>query len=132
MGCAVKASSLSTFHVRFLGWRGAMARKRTEYSAEERKDLWDRWKHGESISDIGGALDRAPGTIHCTIAVTEAWLRRSRLALTLGEREESSRGVAGGDSAGRIAARLGRSTSTATGELIPPWWWVPLLGRRVR
>lgn len=43
--------------------------------------------------------------------------RRSRLALTLREREEISRGVAAGDSARRIAARLGRSPSTVAREL---------------
>ncbi|MGI8478542.1 MAG: IS30 family transposase [Gaiellaceae bacterium] len=98
-----------------------MARKRREYSARERRELWERWKRGESISDIGRALDRAPGTTHCTIrqsgGVAPAERRRSRLALTLPEREEISRGVAAGDSARRIAARLGRSPSTVAREL---------------
>ncbi len=43
--------------------------------------------------------------------------RRSRLALTSSEREEISRGVAAGESARRLAARLGRSPSTVTREL---------------
>ncbi len=43
-----------------------MGRKRREYSAVERWELWDRWKRNSSISDIGRALDRAPGTIHET------------------------------------------------------------------
>jgi len=98
-----------------------VARKRREYSARERRELWERWKRGESISDIGRALDRAPGTIHCTIrqsgGVAPAERRRSPLALTLPEREEISRGVAAGDSARRIAARLGRSPSTVAREL---------------
>ncbi len=98
-----------------------MARKRREYSARERRELWERWKRGESISDIGRALDRAPGTIHCTIrqsgGVAPAERRRSPLALRLPEREEISRGVAAGDSARRIAARLGRSPSTVAREL---------------
>jgi IS30 family transposase len=98
-----------------------MARKRREYSAAERRELWDRWKRGESISEISRALDRAPGTIHCTIreygGVAPRERRRSRLALTLREREEISRGVAAGDSARGIAARLGRSPSTVTREL---------------
>jgi IS30 family transposase len=83
--------------------------------------LRERWKRGESISDIGRALDRAPGTIHCTIrqygGVVPRERRRSRLALTLEEREEISRGVAAGDSARAIAARLGRALSTVTREL---------------
>jgi len=98
-----------------------LARKRREYSAQERRELWERWKRGESISEIGRALDRAPGTIHDTIrqhgGVAPPQRRRSRFALTLQEREEISRGVAAGDSARRIASRLGRSPSTIAREL---------------
>ena len=98
-----------------------LARRRREYSAQERRELWERWKRGESISEIGRALDRAPGTIHCTIrehgGVPPRERHRSRLALTLEEREEISRGVAAGESARRIASRLGRSPSTITREL---------------
>ncbi len=98
-----------------------MQRKRREYSAAERRELWDRWKRGESISDIGRALDRAPGTIHQTIrqhgGVVPSERRRGRLTLTVSEREEISRGVAAGESARRVAARLGRSPSTVTREL---------------
>lgn len=98
-----------------------MARARREYSVRERRELWERWKRGESISEIGRALDRAPGTIHCTIrqhgGVPPRERRRSRLALTLQEREEVSRGIAAGESARTIAARLGRAPSTVTREL---------------
>jgi len=98
-----------------------MRRKRREYSQAERKELWERWKRGETISDIARALDRAPGTIHCTIreqgGVVPRERRRSRLALTLAEREEISRAVAAGESARRVAARLGRSPSTVSREL---------------
>jgi IS30 family transposase len=98
-----------------------MARARREYSAQERRELWQRWKRGESISEIGRALDRAPGTIHCTIrqhgGVPPRERRRSRLALSVEEREEISRGVAVGESARAIAARLGRAPSTISREL---------------
>jgi IS30 family transposase len=98
-----------------------LARRRREYSAQERRELWERWKRGESVSEIGRALERAPGTISCTIrlrgGVAPTERRRSRLALTLREREEISRGVAAGESARGIAARLGRAPSTITREL---------------
>lgn len=98
-----------------------MAARRRGYSAGERRELWERWKRGESVSEIARALDRAPGTIHCTIrqhgGLAPRKRRRSRLALTLVEREEISRGVAAGESARRIALRLGRSPSTVTREL---------------
>jgi hypothetical protein len=54
-----------------------MRRKRKEYSVVERRELWDRWKRGESISDIGRALDRAPGTIHYTTVRTGVSFRPS-------------------------------------------------------
>jgi transposase, IS30 family len=98
-----------------------MARKRREYSAAERRELWQRWKRGECFADIARALDRAPATIFCTIrregGVAPPERRRSRLALTLGEREEISRGIAAGRSARRIAACLSRSPSTVTREI---------------
>jgi IS30 family transposase len=98
-----------------------MARRRRQYSAGERRELWERWKRGESVSEIGRALERPQSTIQHTIGrhggVAPVERRRSRLALTLHEREEISRGVAAGESARRIAARLGRAPSTVTREL---------------
>lgn len=98
-----------------------MARKRRGYSAAERKELWERWKRGETVSDIARALERAPGTIHCTLrergGIAPPERRRGRLALTLTEREEISRGIAAGESARKIAARLSRAPSTVTREV---------------
>jgi IS30 family transposase len=98
-----------------------VARERRRFSTRERRELWERWRRGESVSEIGRALDRAAGTIHCTIrqhgGVAPPQRRRSRLALTLLEREEISRGVAAGDSARAVAARLGRAPSTIAREL---------------
>jgi len=90
--------------------------RRRPYSAEERRELWARWKSGESVSEIGRALGRERSTIHRTIreygGVAPPERRRGRLALKLSEREEISRGVAAGQSARWIAARIGRSAST--------------------
>jgi IS30 family transposase len=91
------------------------------YSASERRELWERWKRGESISEIGRALDRAPGTILTTLkergGIAPPERRRSRLALTLSEREEISRGIAAGESGRAIARRLGRSAATICREI---------------
>jgi len=98
-----------------------VARKRRWYSARERRELWERWRRGESVSEIGRALDRGTGTVHAQIrqrgGLPPPERRRSRLALTLAEREEISRGVAAGASARAIAFRLGRAPSTVTREL---------------
>jgi IS30 family transposase len=97
-----------------------MARRRA-YSAGERRELWERWKRGESVSEIGRALERAPSSVHFALrlsgGIAPRERRRSRLALRVLEREEISRGVAAGESARGIARRLGRAPSTITREL---------------
>jgi IS30 family transposase len=90
-------------------------------SAVRKKELWERWKAGESISDIARALKKPPGSIHGVLKTTGGIApphrRRSRWALTLAEREEISRGLAAGDSFRTIAAKLGRCASTVSREV---------------
>ena len=90
-------------------------------SATGKKELWERWRAGESISDIARALQKAPGSIHGMVEATGGFSpperRRRRCALTLVEREEISRGLAAGDSLRAIAARLGRPASTVCREV---------------
>ena len=98
-----------------------MARSRRGYSLAERRELWARWVRGESVSEIARALDRAPGTIHCTIkergGIVPATRRRRSSALTTAEREEISRCIAAGASLRRIASELGRAPSTISREI---------------
>ena len=35
-----------------------------------KKELWERWKAGESISDIARALNKPPGSIHGVLKAT--------------------------------------------------------------
>ena len=99
-----------------------MARARRVYTAAERRELWNRWRAGASVSDIARALDRAPGTIHCTLrergGVAPPEHRRNRRALEIAEREEISRGIAAGESVRRIARRLARAPSTVAREVV--------------
>ena len=75
-------------------------RTRIYYTAEQKAEMWGRWQRGESINAIGRAFDRG----HSSIAgqferaggIRPPLRRRSKLALTLSEREEISRGIAGG------------------------------------
>ena len=39
-------------------------------SAAGKKELWERWRTGESISDIARALRKPPGSIHGMIEAT--------------------------------------------------------------
>ena len=87
------------------------------FTAAEKTELWDRWKRGESLKAIG----RASSSIYFLVAphggIRPAERRRSRLALTLAEREVISRGVTVHQSARSIAKLLGRSPSTVSREM---------------
>ncbi len=90
-------------------------------SAAGKKELWERWRAGESISDIARALQKPPGSIHGMLEATGGFSpperRRRSCALTPAEREEISRGLASGESLRAIARRLGRSASTVCREV---------------
>jgi IS30 family transposase len=94
-------------------------RTRITYSDTQKAEMWDRWQRGESLKSIGRLFDRSSSSIYGILSVTGGIrppLRsRSKLALTLTEREEISRGVALGNSLRSIAAQLGRSPSTIGG-----------------
>ncbi len=90
-------------------------------SAAGKKELWERWRAGESISDIARALQKPAGSIHGMLEATGGFSpperRRRSCALTPAEREEISRGLATGESLRAIARRLGRSASTVCREI---------------
>ncbi len=44
-----------------------MDTSRRRYSLVERRELWQRWQQGETISEIGRALHPTPGTIHAVL-----------------------------------------------------------------
>jgi len=96
-------------------------RTRINYTAAQKADIWDRWQRGESLTSIGRLFDRPSSSIFNMLSPTGGIRppprQRSRLALTLSEREEISRGIACDLSPRVIAARLGRSPSTISREL---------------
>ena len=96
-------------------------RKRIYYSEADKELMWDRWQAGESLDSIARLFDRNHPSIQGILARTGGIRppkrRRSRLALTIAEREEISRGVVAGRSIRSIATELGRSPSTVSREL---------------
>ena len=96
-------------------------RTRINYTAAQKADIWDRWQRGESLNSIGRLFDRPSSSIFNMLAPTGGIRppprQRSRLALTLAEREEISRGLARCLSLRAIATQLGRSPSTISREL---------------
>ena len=91
------------------------------FSAAEKTELWDRWQRGESLKAIGRAFGKPSSSIYFQLAphggIRPAPRRRSRLALTLAEREEISRGIAAHQSARLMARLLGHSLSTVSREI---------------
>jgi len=96
-------------------------RTRIYYSEADKALMWDRWRKGESLGSIARHFDRHHSTIQGILGRTGGirppQRRRSRLALTMAEREEISRGAVAGHSIRSIASALGRAPSTVSREI---------------
>jgi transposase, IS30 family len=96
-------------------------RTRIYYSESQKALMWDRWQKGDSLQEIAQLFDRNHSSVERILAETggirPAQRCRSRLALTLSEREEISRAVVAGQSARSIATSLGRAPSTISREI---------------
>src|SRR5438552_5518837 len=95
--------------------------KRFGLSAEQKSDVWRRWRVGQTLHKIGRAFGKEHSSIRCLVSRHGGFVpvvrRRSLLALTLREREEISRGLASGSSIREIARRLDRVASTVSREV---------------
>ena len=96
-------------------------RARRYFTQTEMAEVFDRWENGESLNSIARSLERGHSAVQWMLSRTggirPAAKRRSRLALTLAEREEVSRGVAAGHSIRTIASQLSRAPSTISREI---------------
>lgn len=96
-------------------------RPRIYYTESQKALMWDRWKAGDSLQKIAQLFDRNHSSIQRILAETggirPVARRRSRLSLTLAEREEISRALAVGQSIRQIALRLERAPSTVSREI---------------
>ena len=96
-------------------------RPRIYYTETDKALMWDRWQKGESLNSIARLFDRhhsaVQGILARTGGIRPPERKRSKLALTLAEREEISRGVVAGCSVRSIAALLGRAPSTVSREI---------------
>jgi len=96
-------------------------RRRRGLSPGARGELWKRWKQGQSLSEIGRALDKAPASIHGFLStsggIAPVARSRSDRVLTAHEREEISRRLCAGSSMRSIAVRLGKAPSTVSREI---------------
>jgi IS30 family transposase len=96
-------------------------RPRIYYTESQRALMWERWQKGESLQQIAQLFDRNHSSIERILAesggIRPAQRCRSRLALTLAEREEISRAVVAGQSMRSLATLLGRAPSTISREI---------------
>jgi IS30 family transposase len=96
-------------------------RPRIYYTESQKARMWDRWRKGDSLQQIAQLFDRNHSSIERILAesggIRPAPRCRSRLALTLAEREEISRAVVAGQSIRSIATSLGRAPSTISREI---------------
>jgi IS30 family transposase len=94
---------------------------RIYYSDSQKALMWERWKQGWTLHEIGKLFDRPHTSVHQILAATGGFRppqrARSPAALTLAEREEISRAMVAGESIRSTAARLGRAPSTISREI---------------
>jgi len=71
--------------------------RRVGFTATQSAELWDRWQKGEGLKSIGRALSKPSSSIFGHLkprgGIRPQERRRSRLSLSLAEREEISRGI---------------------------------------
>ena len=96
-------------------------RTRTYYTDAQKALMWERWKQGWTLHQIGQLFNRSHTSVQGILSRTGGFRppqrSRSKIALTLAEREEISRAVAEGQSVRSIAARLDRAPSTVSREI---------------
>lgn len=90
-------------------------------SEDEKAEVWKRWHIGESLSDIGRALNKHPASIFGVLRLFGGYQPAQRVcrasSLTTLEREAISRGLANGHSMRQIAEEIDRSPSTISREI---------------
>ncbi len=91
------------------------------YTEAQKALMWERWKQGWTLHQIGHLFNRAHtsvgGILSRTGGIRPPVRSRGAAALTLAEREEISRALAEGQSIRCAAARLGRPPCTVSREI---------------
>jgi IS30 family transposase len=91
------------------------------WTEQEQAAFWGRYRTGASLRSISRSLGHSMGTLRTLLQTTggrqPVLPRRSAHHLSLGEREEISRGVMAGHSCRTIAGSIGRAPSTVSREI---------------
>ena len=98
-----------------------MRKRARPITAEEKRQMWARWKRGDSCAEIAGLLDRRRSTVWNVLSesggVQPRHPTRASRHLSAREREEISRGLAAGLKNAEIARLLGRPRCTVGREI---------------
>lgn len=90
-------------------------------TAAQKTELWERWRRGESQTDIGLALGKTWGSVAYVLkqrgGIYQPPPCRSPGCLSLSEREAISRGLVSGCSLRAVARQLHRAPSTISREV---------------
>ena len=101
--------------------RGKYRPRQGQLTGAQEAEIWARRAAGEAGTRISRHMGLYGDSVRACIrkagGIRPRPRKRSRIALSLGEREEISRGLAAGDSQRAIAARIGRSPSTVSREV---------------
>ena len=92
------------------------------YTADMQSSIWDRYKAGDSVWSIARSFDRNSSSIHGYLSRTGGIRplerKRAERSLSLGEREEISRGLVAGLSLRTIASDLARAPRRSAGKSV--------------
>src|SRR5438105_132644 len=98
-----------------------MRRPWKRWSPGELQLLWTRWKEGQTLEAVGAGLGVSPFSVYEIVGrhggVPQRPRHRSPRVLSLGEREEISRGLRAEESIRAIARRLARAPSSISREV---------------
>src|SRR6202166_4530789 len=85
--------------------------KRFGLSAEQKSDVWRRWKSGQTLHEIGRAFGKEHSSIRCLVS------RHVGIAPAVRRRAEISRGLASAPRRREIPECLERAVSTVSREV---------------
>ncbi len=90
-------------------------------TTDQKTEVWERWHKGQSLSEIGRAISKHPGSVFGVLRLFGGFQPAIRVkradALNITEREAISRGLAAGLSMRQIATHLNRHPSTVSREI---------------
>ena len=98
-----------------------MGAVREHLTADEKSEIWNKWREGESLKSIGRSIGKNSSSVHWYVTkhggIAPRDRTRSERSLSIGEREEISRGLSSERSLRDIGRLLNRPASTISREV---------------